>query len=76
MADQSDGVSAKITDAVAQTNVKVIAEAPAFAMASLYQTAGNATGLSINNATTVQGLAQIIALVATVKGSIDIITAK
>ncbi|MEM9374018.1 MAG: RebB family R body protein [Planctomycetota bacterium] len=76
MADPEQGVSPKITDSVAQTNVKVLAEAPAFAMASLYQTSSNATGLSINNATTVQGLAQIIALVATVKGSIDIITAK
>ncbi|MTI19201.1 RebB like protein [Rhodobacteraceae bacterium RKSG542] len=49
MAD--DTVNAQITDAVTQTNVKVVAEAPAQAMASLYQVVSSATGLSVQNAT-------------------------
>jgi len=31
-------VNSQITDAVTQTNVKVVAEAPAMAMGSIYQT--------------------------------------
>ena len=40
----------QITDAVTQTNVKVVAEAPAQAIASLYQVASSAAGLSLQNA--------------------------
>lgn len=46
----ADIVNAQITDAVTQTNVKVVAEAPAQAIASLYQVASHASGLSIQNA--------------------------
>ena len=35
-------VNSQITDAVTQTNVKVVAEAPAQAIASLYQVASSA----------------------------------
>lgn len=48
MADQL--VNSQITDAVTQTNVKVVAEAPSQAIASLYQVSSHATGLSIQNA--------------------------
>lgn len=48
MADQN--VNAQVTDAVTQTNVKVVAEAPAQAIASLYQVVSHATGLSVQNA--------------------------
>ncbi len=43
-------VNGQITDAVTQTNVKVVAEAPAQAIASLYQVASHAAGLSLQNA--------------------------
>ena len=43
-------VNSQITDAVTQTNVKVVAEAPAQAIASLYQVASSAAGLSLQNA--------------------------
>ncbi|AOK28082.1 RebB like protein [Burkholderia singularis] len=43
-------VNTQITDAVTQTNVKVVAEAPAQAIASLYQVASHAAGLSLQNA--------------------------
>jgi len=48
MADPT--VNPQITDAVTQTNVKVVAEAPAQAIASLYQVISHATGLSVQNA--------------------------
>jgi hypothetical protein len=43
-------VNAQITDAVTQTNVKVLGEAPAQAMGTLYQIAAQAAGIAINNA--------------------------
>ncbi|MFC6841692.1 RebB family R body protein [Xanthomonas theicola] len=43
-------VNSQITDAVTQTNVKVVAEAPAQAIASLYQVASHSTGLALQNA--------------------------
>ncbi len=43
-------VNSQITDAVTQTNVKVVAEAPAQAMAALYQVASHSAGLSLQNA--------------------------
>ena len=47
-------VNSQITDAVTQTNVKVVAEAPAQAIASLYQVASSAAGLSLQNAVNIQ----------------------
>ncbi|KZZ41542.1 glycerol-3-phosphate dehydrogenase [Thalassolituus sp. HI0120] len=44
-------VSPQITDAVTQTNVKVLAEAPGMAMANLYQASAQALGNSAHNAT-------------------------
>ncbi|MEL6864870.1 MAG: RebB family R body protein [Bacteroidota bacterium] len=43
-------VNGQITDAVTQTNVKVVAEAPSQAMGMLYQVAMQANGLSMQNA--------------------------
>ncbi len=49
MADNTP-VNSQITDAVTQTNVKVVAEAPAQAIAALYQVASHSAGLSLQNA--------------------------
>ncbi|RDZ26302.1 RebB family R body protein [Lysobacter silvisoli] len=49
MADTTP-VNSQITDAVTQTNVKVVAEAPAQAIAALYQVASHSAGLSLQNA--------------------------
>ena len=49
MAD-STPVNSQISDAVTQTNVKVVAEAPAQAMAALYQVVSHSAGLSLQNA--------------------------
>lgn len=57
-------VNAQITDAVTQTNVKVVAEAPAQAMASLYQVVSQATGISTQNASShQQAMNQIMAAI-------------
>ena len=47
---QSTGVNAQITDAITQANSMVLAQAPAQALASLYQVASHSAGLSMQNA--------------------------
>lgn len=47
-------VNSQITDAVTQANTKVLGEAPAMAMGSLYQTHGAATGRLLENAAAAQ----------------------
>ncbi|WP_068085813.1 RebB family R body protein [Polycladidibacter stylochi] len=42
-------VSPMITDAVTQANVKVVAEAPAMAMGTLYQSMAHSTGILFEN---------------------------
>lgn len=52
MSDQP--VNSQITDAVTQANVKVVGEAPAMAIGSLYQTAAHSTGILFQNAVSAQ----------------------
>ncbi|ETW91959.1 MAG: R body protein [Candidatus Entotheonella factor] len=47
-------VNGQITDAVTQANVKVLADAPAEALAMVYQTMGQSVGLGMQNATAAQ----------------------
>ncbi|WP_243041867.1 RebB family R body protein [Dyella sedimenti] len=47
-------VNSQITDAVTQANVKVVAEAPAMAMGSIYQTMAHSTGILFENAVSAQ----------------------
>jgi len=47
MADQ---VNSQITDAVTQSNVKVVGEAPAMAMGNVYQSLAHSMGLLMENA--------------------------
>ncbi len=47
-------VNDQITDAVTQSNVKVIGEAPAMAMGSIYQTMAHSTGILFQNAVSAQ----------------------
>ena len=44
----------QITDAVTQVNVKVLAESPAMAMGSIYQTMAHSTGILFENAVSAQ----------------------
>jgi hypothetical protein len=46
----ADEVNSQITDAVTQTNVKVVGEAPAQAMGLVYQTMAHSISLSMQNA--------------------------
>lgn len=46
----SDQVNEKITDAVAQTAVGVLAEAPSVAIGALYQSLATANGIAMANA--------------------------
>ncbi|QDT96846.1 RebB family R body protein [Gimesia aquarii] len=50
MANTTPEVNPQITDAITQTNVKVLGEAPAMAMGSLYQTIGNSVAMAAANA--------------------------
>jgi len=47
-------VSPQITDAVTQTNVKVVAESPAMAMSTIYQSMGQATAILFQNSVSAQ----------------------
>lgn len=57
-------VNNQITDAVSQSNVKVLAEAPAMALSSVYQTLAQAAGLAAQNAAANQQNAQQVAQAA------------
>ncbi|HEX7817302.1 RebB family R body protein [Dyella sp.] len=55
-------VNPQITDAVTQSNVKVVGEAPAMAVAALYQHIAHATGLGLQNAVANQQSVSSIAM--------------
>ena len=61
-------VNPQITDAVTQTNVKVLAEAPAMAMGAIYQSLAHATGILFENAVSAQQNAAVLAQAATNMG--------
>jgi len=63
-----DYVSPQITDAVTQTNVKVVAEAPAMAMGMLYQSTAQALANAAHNATAAQQNANLILQTTTTQG--------
>jgi len=67
MVDQTS-VNAQITDAVTQTNVKVVAEAPAQSMAMVYQTMAHSISLAMENAMQAQGGLQQIGNAVTSSG--------
>ncbi|HEY9080993.1 RebB family R body protein [Magnetovibrio sp.] len=66
MSDTS--VNSQITDAVTQTNVKVVAEAPAQSMAMVYQTMAHSISLAMENAMQAQGGLQQIGNAVTSSG--------
>ncbi len=61
-------VNNQITDSVTQANVKVLSDAPAMAMANLYQATAQALANAAHNATTAQQQNNITAQAATVMG--------
>ena len=70
MADESK--LAPITEAVTQTNVKVVAEAPAMAMGTLYQSMAHSTGLMFENSVSAQNQQNIMSQGATTQGVMQI----
>lgn len=64
----ADIVNPQITDAVTQSNVKVMAEAPAMAMGTLYQTMAHSLGILMENAVTAQQNMNIIGQATTTQG--------
>ena len=61
-------VNSFITDSVTQTNVKVLGDAPAMAMGSLYQATAQAMGNAAHNATSAQQQTGVTAQAATTMG--------
>jgi hypothetical protein len=61
-----------VTDAVTQSNVKVVAEAPAMAMATMYQTMAHSTGILFENAVAAQQQQNILAQAAVNQGVMQI----
>ncbi|MGH1518149.1 RebB family R body protein [Chryseobacterium sp. JK1] len=70
MANEKAGttVNEQITDAVTQSNVKVVAESPAMALSNVYQTAAHSTGIMFENAVNSQNQQNIVTQAATTQG--------
>ncbi|MFT4925139.1 MAG: hypothetical protein ACI8WB_001229 [Phenylobacterium sp.] len=68
MSDQPSTVNGAIIDAVTATNAKVLAEAPAMAMGSLYQTIGNSVAMAAANAVFAQQQANVTCQAANTMG--------
>jgi Killing trait len=69
----------EIIDAVTATNVKVVAESPAMAMGTLYQSLAHSTGILFENSVSASRNADMVGLAATNQGimqiySVDTIT--
>jgi hypothetical protein len=65
-------VSPMITDAVTQSNVKVVAESPAIALSTLYQSMSHSTGIMFQNAVAAQQQQNSLAQAATNQGIMQI----
>ncbi|MDC8099278.1 RebB family R body protein [Chryseobacterium rhizosphaerae] len=61
-------VNEQITDAVTQSNVKVVGESPAMALSNVYQTAAHSTGIMFENAVNSQNQQNIVTQAATTQG--------
>ena len=60
-ADDNENVNSQVTDAITQSNVKVIGESPAMGMGTLYQTVAHSTGIGFYNAVQAQASAPVSA---------------
>lgn len=61
-------VNPQITDAVTQTNVKILGDAPGMAMGSLYQATAQALANAAHNATAAQQNSNVILQATTTQG--------
>ncbi|MFC5873984.1 Killing trait domain-containing protein [Chryseobacterium arachidis] len=69
---KSTSVNEQITDAVTQSNVKAVGEAPAIALGNVYQTAAHSTGIMFENAVNNQNQQNILGQAATTQGVMQI----
>lgn len=65
-------VNPMITDAVTQSNVKVVGESPAMAISTLYQSMAHSTGVLFENAVSAQQQQNILAQAAVNQGVMQI----
>jgi len=65
-------VNDQVTDAVTQSNVKVVGESPAMAMGSLYQTMAHSTGILFENSVSAQQQQNTLTQAATNQGVMQI----
>lgn len=65
-------VNGQITDAVAQSNLQVLGQAPAMAMSAVYQAMAHSTGILFQNTVNQQQQAAICGLAATNQGVMQI----
>lgn len=65
-------VSSQITDAVTQSNTKVLGDAPAMSVGGLYQTSSHSIGLLFENSVNAQNQSAITAQAATTQGVMQI----
>ena len=68
----SQTVNQQITDAVTQSNVEVVAQAPAIALGNVYQSAAHSTGLMFANSVNAQNQQNILSQAATTQGVMQI----
>jgi hypothetical protein len=66
-------VNDQITDAITQTNVKVLGDAPATALGNLYQATAQALANAAHNATDAQQQGYVLAQAATTMGTTGIL---
>ena len=65
-------VAPQVTDAVTQSNVKVLGEAPAMAMGTIYQALAASTSMTFQNAVSVQQQQNMLQQAAAGQGVIQI----
>ncbi|QXI28731.1 RebB family R body protein [Pseudomonas vanderleydeniana] len=65
-------VNPQITDAVTQSSVKVVGEAPAMALGNVYQSMAHSTGILFENAVSAQQQQNSLAQAATTQGVMQI----
>jgi len=65
-------VNEQITDAVTQSNVKVLAEAPAMEMGTIYQALGHSTAMMFENSVNSQQQQNMLQQSATAQGVIQL----
>jgi hypothetical protein len=69
---QPTAINSQITDAVTQSNVKVLGDSPAMAMGAIFQSLAHSTGILYENAVSSQQQLAIAAQAATNQGVIQV----